>query len=71
MYEEQSHSLSLLRLKEVKSATGMSRSWIYEAVRCREFPAPINLGARAVGWLAHEVNAWIAARITEARGESA
>jgi prophage regulatory protein len=27
------------------------------------FPKPVSIGAQAVGWLAHEVDAWIADRI--------
>jgi predicted DNA-binding transcriptional regulator AlpA len=43
---------SFLRLKQVKAATGMSRSWIYEAIRRGEFPAPIPIGrtCRSVGF---------------------
>ncbi|MEF8716201.1 MAG: AlpA family phage regulatory protein [Candidatus Accumulibacter necessarius] len=46
---------SFLRLKQVKSATGMSRSWLYEAIRRGEFPAPISIGraCRSVGFSGH------------------
>ena len=58
---------SFLRLKQVKAATGMSRSWLYEAIRRGEFPAPIPLGARAVGWDAASVASWQAERILQPR----
>ena len=57
---------SFLRLKQVKAATGMSRSWIYEAIRRGEFPAPIPLGARAVAWDSAAVSDWQQRRINEA-----
>lgn len=57
---------SFLRLKQITRATGMSRSWIYEAMRRGEFPQSVSLGARAVGWDADAVAAWQAARIQQA-----
>ncbi|QKS29130.1 MAG: hypothetical protein FAZ92_00478 [Accumulibacter sp.] len=54
---------SFLRLKQVKTVTGMSRSWTYEAIRRGEFPAPIPLSARAVAWDSASIAAWQAARI--------
>jgi prophage regulatory protein len=58
---------SFLRLKQVKAATGMSRSWIYEAIRRGEFPAPIPIGARAVAWDSAAVADWQASRILQNR----
>lgn len=49
---------SFLRLKEVKAVTGMSRSWIYDAVQRGKFPAPISLGARAVAWDSADIADW-------------
>jgi prophage regulatory protein len=54
---------SFLRLKQVKALTGMSRSWLYEAIRRGEFPAPIPLGARAVAWDSAAVADWQESRI--------
>ena len=56
---------SFLRLNQVKAATGMSRSWLYEAIRKGEFPAPIPLGARAVAWDSAAIADWQAARILQ------
>jgi prophage regulatory protein len=58
---------SFLRLKQVKAATGMSRSWLYEAIRRGQFPAPIPLGARAVAWDSAAIADWQAARILQQR----
>ena len=56
---------SFLRLKQVKEVTGMSRSWIYEAIRRGEFPSPFSLGARAVGWDSVAIADWQAQRIAQ------
>jgi prophage regulatory protein len=50
----------------VKQKTGQSRSTIYDKVQRGEFPAPVKLGERAVGWVEAEVEAWVKDRI-EAR----
>jgi prophage regulatory protein len=51
--------LSILRLNKVKDRTGLSRSTIYLRIQEGTFPRPINLGARAVGWLENEIDAWL------------
>ncbi|MBM7074489.1 AlpA family transcriptional regulator [Shewanella sp. 202IG2-18] len=52
----------ILRLPEVKTKTGIARSTIYKLIAVGDFPAPVSLGARAVGWLESDVNQWIASR---------
>jgi len=63
----QTHSPVILRRKQVEARIGLSRSTIYDAVKAGTFPKPIPLGPRSVGWLAEEVDAWIAARIEQSR----
>jgi prophage regulatory protein len=58
---------TIIRRKAVEARTGLSRSTLYLRVAQGKFPAPVNLGARAVGWIEHEVNAWIAGRIEASR----
>ncbi len=53
----------ILRLPDVKAATGLSRSTIYLRIAQRVFTHPVSLGGRAVGWPAHEVAALNVARI--------
>ncbi len=57
-------ALNILRRKQVEKRVGLSRSTIYAKIANGEFPAPIALGARAVGWLESDINAWIKSRIT-------
>ena len=66
----------ILRRKQVEARTGLSRSGIYARLRHNPkrpgdfdptFPKPISVGAKAVGWIEAEVEAWIAARIEQSR----
>jgi prophage regulatory protein len=57
----------LLRLPEVKRQVGLGRSSIYAKAKAGEFPAPVNLGGRAVAWLDHEIQSWIDARVADSR----
>jgi prophage regulatory protein len=59
---------TILRLPAVKTRTGLSRSTIYLRVAEGRFPKPISLGARAVGWVDAEVEAWLAGQIEQSRG---
>lgn len=58
---------NILRLPEVKRKTGQSRSTIYDKVQRREFPAPVKIGKRAVGWIEAEIEAWLGERIAASR----
>ncbi|WP_103175015.1 AlpA family transcriptional regulator [Paracoccus sp. SY] len=52
----------ILRLSNVLSITGMSRSWLYCAAAEGRFPSPVRLGARAIGWKRSDVQAWLDSR---------
>lgn len=54
---------AILRLPTVKTLTGLSRSTIYLHISQGNFPRPISLGARAVGWPENEIEALNAARV--------
>jgi prophage regulatory protein len=56
-----------LRMKELPSITGRSRSWIYEAISRDEFPAPISIGARSVAWTEESIAEWQAHCIEQSR----
>ncbi len=58
---------SILRLPAVKTRTGLSRSTIYLRISKNEFPAPISLGGRAVGWVESDINNWLTEKIEAAR----
>jgi len=52
----------ILRMNELVSYIGMSRSAIYLLVKAGNFPRSISLGARAVGYLKNEIDEWIDSR---------
>ena len=52
----------MLRIDDVCSQAGLSRSTIYSMVNTGAFPAPVRLHGATVAWLQTEVQAWIAAR---------
>lgn len=57
---------NILRRHDVERATGLPRSTIYDKIAKGEFPRPVKLSPRAVGWLESEIADWQQARI-EAR----
>ena len=59
--------VSFLRLPEVKSVTGLSKSSLYALIRANSFPAPIQLGPRTVAWVRSEIKQWAAERIEASR----
>ena len=64
-------AISILRLPEVRSRTGLSRSSIYLRIAQGEFPRPISLGGRAVGWTEEEVEHWLAEKVASSRDQGA
>ncbi len=53
----------ILRLPEVKTKSGHSRSTIYLHISQGLWTKPVSLGARSVGWPANEIDVLISARI--------
>ena len=60
----------IYRLPDVMNITGLSRSSIYLRISTNEFPKPVKLGRRAVGWPEESIIAW-QAKMMEAQDESA
>lgn len=56
----------ILRKPRVLAAISMGNTWLYEAIKRGDFPAPVKLGVRAVGWRRADVEAWLASRETKA-----
>jgi len=49
----------VIRRPEVQTLTGIPRSTLYAKIAAGDFPAPIKIGQRAVGWREAEVNDWL------------
>jgi len=57
------YHVKILRLKQVLNSTGLGRSTIYKYISEGEFPKPLQLSERCVGWLESEVHQWIQSRL--------
>ena len=55
----------IIRLPAVEIKTGLKHSAIYQKMAEGDFPRPVPLGPKAVGWIEAEVDAWIDDRIAE------
>ena len=55
----------VLRIFEVSDRTGLPRSSIYAKIQTGDFPRPIKLGPRSVGWLEADVNSWIDEKVSQ------
>lgn len=62
---QKTNNETLLRLQDVIDRTGRRRSAIYADMAAGTFPLCVNIGPRAVAWVASEVDEWIAARIAD------
>jgi prophage regulatory protein len=69
-------ALTIIRRKQVEARTGLSRSSIYARLRQNPkrpgdydptFPKPISVGAKAVGWIEAEIDAWLTAQVEKSR----
>ena len=60
-------SHKVLRLPSVKELTGLSRSTIYLRIKRGDFPKPISLGDRAVGWLEKDIEDWLEQKIKDSQ----
>lgn len=58
---------TLLRIKDVKRATGLGISTIYARVANGQFPPPIKLTSKSSAWVSSEIEEWVQARIAESR----
>jgi prophage regulatory protein len=57
--------MRVLRKRLVKEKTGLSSASIDRKERAGDFPARIQLGTKAVGWIEAEIDAWIEKRRDE------
>ena len=59
--------VNILRFPQVQAKTGLCRSSIKNYVTAGKFPAPVQIGPRAVGFVEAEVNEWFASRVAASR----
>lgn len=51
----------ILRLPAVMARTGLSRATIYRRAGI-DFPLPVRLTARSIGWRESDIDAWVSSR---------
>lgn len=51
----------LLRLRDVKTTTGLGSSTIYRFIQAGKFPAPLKIGGFASRWRESQIHEWIEA----------
>lgn len=66
----------VLRKRQLCQRIGLSPAHVYAMLDAKSpsfdpsFPSQIRLGAAAVGWLEHEVQAWLESRISASRNSA-
>lgn len=76
MAEHINTALRILRRRQLEDRTGLKKSAIYDRLNPKspnydpDFPKPIDLGTGKnppIGFVEHEVEAWLAKRIAQSR----
>ncbi|WP_321907441.1 helix-turn-helix transcriptional regulator [Paraburkholderia sp. J11-2] len=60
MDEQKQTLLTVIRLKQVITATGLPRSTIYARMKAGTFPRSVQLSVRSVGWRRGDIDLWLA-----------
>jgi prophage regulatory protein len=76
MSSDNKSPVRMLRRSQVERRTGLSRTTIYAKLKKNpkrprdydpSFPKPVSIGAKAVGWVESEIEAWLDAQIEKSR----
>ena len=54
--------MKILRIQDVINVTGLSRTTVWRLERRGDFPRRLILGQNSCGWVAQEIQDWIASR---------
>ncbi len=70
-FEVELNALKVIRHVDVRAKLNVSSAKLFDMVAKGQFPKPFPIipGGRAVGWLEHEVDAWIINRCSANRRE--
>ena len=52
----------IYRLADVMKTTGLRKSTIYKLISKNDFPAPLRLSERAIGWKSSDIDDWVNSR---------
>jgi len=67
MMDQEVSQINFLRMKDVQKRTGLPRSSIYAEIKKNNFPSPVNLGIRRIGWIESEIDEWVQKIVKESR----
>lgn len=67
MLQNLNNALRILRLKQVLERTGKSRSATYQDIAKGLHPSAIRIGARSIGFLESEIDAYIQSCVAASR----
>jgi prophage regulatory protein len=48
----------IIRKKQLTDFTGLKRTALEDAVKRGDFPKPVKIGPRAIGWLEDDIAQW-------------
>jgi prophage regulatory protein len=68
--QNQTEPITFLRWPEVVRRIGMSKSSVANMIRDNGFPKPVQIGGRACGFVASEVDSYLARLVERSRGAS-
>ena len=54
--------IKVLRIEDVMRLLKLSKATIYRMMKLDEFPAPIKLGIKCVGWMESDILEWLQSR---------
>lgn len=54
--------MAIMRIREVMETVGIGRATIYRLLSRGDFPKPLKLGERSIGWREDEIQNWIEGR---------
>jgi prophage regulatory protein len=57
----------IVSLAIARERTLRSRTSIYNDIKCGRFPIPIQIGARRIGFLESDIDAWIEERVQRSK----
>ena len=60
--ENQNNRQFILRMPQVLEQVNLSRTTVYKMIGRSEFPQPVRIGQRSVGWKVEEINSWLQSR---------
>jgi prophage regulatory protein len=65
------NTIRILRLPAVEAKSGLKRDSIYRLAKLGQFPKPVKISQWASGWVEHEIDAYLAARVAERDAKAA